>query len=39
MVSLVAEGDGHILCYGIKSDVQSVKLIDISGFTLFVYHS
>ena len=30
----VLEGDGRMLCYGIKSVVQSVKLIDISNFTL-----
>ena len=31
----VLEGDGRMLCYGIKSVVQSVKLIYISDFTLY----
>ena len=50
LVVCVLEGDGRMLCYGIKgSVVHSVKLIDISDFTLMcdrtelgvicVYHS
>ena len=34
LLACVLEGDGRMLCYGIKSVVRSVKLIDISDFTL-----
>ena len=34
LLACVIEADGRVLCNGIKSVVQSVKLIDISDFTL-----
>ena len=30
----VFEGNGRMLCYGIKSVVHSIRFIDISDFTL-----
>ena len=34
LLACVFEGDGHMLCYGIKSVVHSIRFIDISDFML-----